>query len=77
MTASTVTDNLELAAIAKSIADESPAGSLRLAAAGSVAVTCATTRDLAQARTTLEGITPAQVRDAALELLNELAGHAS
>ncbi|MCW2898717.1 MAG: hypothetical protein JWO67_982 [Streptosporangiaceae bacterium] len=73
MTSSGTRDNLELAASARELADNAPNGSLAQAAAGSVAVTCATTRDLAEARTTLEGVTPGDVRDAALELFDRLA----
>jgi hypothetical protein len=65
-------DNLDLAESAQHIADRAPAGSLEKAAAGSVAVTCATTRDLAHARTVLAGVEPADVRDAAIELFDRL-----
>lgn len=69
-----VKDNLELASNAREIADSAPAGSLRQAAAGSVAVTCATTRDIGHARKVLHGVTPDEVRHAALELLEHLSG---
>lgn len=65
-------DNLDLATTARRIADGAPAGSLEQAAAGSVAVTCATTRNLAEARSVLAGVTPEEVRRAALELLDRL-----
>jgi hypothetical protein len=67
-------DNLDLAVSAREIADSAPAGSLRQAAAGSVAVTCATTRDLEHARKVLHGVSPEEVRSAALELLDHLSG---
>jgi hypothetical protein len=66
-------DNLELAENARQIADSAPAGSVERAAAGSVAVTCATTRSLNEAQTVLEGVTPDNVREAALDLLRRLA----
>lgn len=65
-------ENLDLAVIARRIADNAPNGSLEQAAAGSVAVTCATTRTLAEARSVLAGVTPENVRRAALELLDRL-----
>lgn len=74
MTNSTTRDNLALAVSAREIADSAPAGSLRQAAAGSVAVTCATTRDILHARKALHGVTPDEVRHAALELLDHLSG---
>jgi hypothetical protein len=69
---SSTTDNLDLASRAREVADSASAGSLRHAAAGSVAVTCATTRTVAQARSVLDGVTPDDVRRAALALLDEL-----
>ncbi|TQS25575.1 hypothetical protein [Microbispora sp. KK1-11] len=69
-------DNLDLAASAEALADSAPTGSLRHAAAKSVAITFATTRDAAQARNTLNGISPADVRQAALELFDELSARA-
>jgi hypothetical protein len=69
------TDNLDLAASAREMADSAPDGSLQRAAAGSVAVTCATTRTLDQARTALDGVTPDDVRHAALELLDHLSAN--
>jgi hypothetical protein len=69
-------DNLDLAASAEALADSAPTGSLRHAAAKSVAITFATTRDAAQARSTLNGISPADVRQAALELFDELSARA-
>lgn len=73
MTASHTKDNLDLAESARAMADTAPAGSVQRAAAGSVAVSCATTRDVAHAQAVLEGITPKEVRQAALELLGRLA----
>ncbi|GGS66585.1 hypothetical protein GCM10010156_26810 [Planobispora rosea] len=66
-------DNLDLAATAQEIADGAQAGSLDHAAAASVAITCATTRDLAHARSVLDGVTPDDVRRAALELFERLS----
>ncbi len=73
MTTSNSTDILDLAASAREIADNEPAGSLSHAAAASVAITCATTRDVSQARTVLDGISPDEVRQAALELFDQLS----
>ncbi|MEV7970325.1 hypothetical protein AB0O34_30700 [Sphaerisporangium sp. NPDC088356] len=70
------TDNLDLATTAREIADSAPAGSLSHAAATSVAITCATTRDISEARAALDGVTPDDVRDAALELFIRLAAAA-
>ena len=70
-------ENLDLAATARRIADSAPAGSLEQAAAGSVAVTCATTRNVAEARSVLTGVTPEEVRRAALELLDRLEAERS
>jgi hypothetical protein len=67
-----MTDNLDLAARAREVADNAPAGSLQRAAAGSVAVTCATTRNVAEARDVLDGVSPDEVRAAALDLLERL-----
>jgi hypothetical protein len=72
LSASGTRENLDLAASAREIADNAPAGSLQQAAAGSVAVTCATTRSVAEARSVLEGVTPEEVRVAALDLLARL-----
>ncbi|GIH61437.1 MULTISPECIES: hypothetical protein [Microbispora] len=69
-------DNLDLAASAEALADSAPTGSLRHAAAKSVAITFATTRDADHARSTLNGISPADVRQAALELFDELSARA-
>lgn len=66
--------NLELAERAREVADSAPAGSLEQAAAGSVAVTCATTRSVAHARDVLDGVSPEPVRKAAIKLLDHLAG---
>lgn len=66
-------DNLDVAMRARELADDASPGSLRQAAAGSVAVACATTRDLKEARMALEGVNPAHVRDAALDLLDRLS----
>lgn len=73
LSASGTRENLDLAASAREIADNAPAGSLQQAAAGSVAVTCATTRNMTEARSVLEGVTPEEVRRAALELFDRLA----
>lgn len=73
MTARRTRDNLDLAASAREIADSAPAGSLEQAAAGSVAVTCATTRTIGDARTALDGVTPDDVRQAAHQLLDRLS----
>ncbi|MFG3441952.1 hypothetical protein ACGF0J_32305 [Nonomuraea sp. NPDC047897] len=69
-----MTDNLDLAASAQELADAAPAGSLDRAAAASVAITLATTRDTAQARQTLDGLAPDDVRQAALRLFDRLRG---
>ena len=66
-------DNLDLAANAQQLADAAPAGSLDRAAASSVAITLATTRDMAQARQTLDGLAPDEVRQAALALFDRLS----
>jgi hypothetical protein len=66
-------DNLDLAASAREMADGAPAGSLAKAAAGSVAVTCATTRNFAEARSVLGGVVPDEVRRAAIELFERLS----
>ncbi|WP_214410427.1 hypothetical protein [Sphaerisporangium fuscum] len=69
-------DNLDLATTARELADDAPSGSLDKAAATSVAITCATTRDIAEARAALGGITPAEVRQAALALFDRLSAGA-
>ncbi|TMR16541.1 hypothetical protein ETD86_24895 [Nonomuraea turkmeniaca] len=66
-------DNLDLAASAQQLADAAPTGSIDRAAASSVAITLATTRDITQARRTLDGLSPEDVRKAALELFDRLA----
>jgi hypothetical protein len=66
-------DNLDLAASAQELADAAPTGSIDRAAATSVAITLATTRDIDSARKTLDGVTPAEVREAALALFDRLA----
>ncbi|WP_214326375.1 hypothetical protein [Nonomuraea sediminis] len=66
-------DNLDLAASAQQLADDAPAGSLDRAAAASVAITLATTRDVDQARQQLSGVSPDDVRQAALDLFERLA----
>ncbi|GGK89749.1 hypothetical protein Sme01_50110 [Sphaerisporangium melleum] len=66
-------DNLDLATSARELADREPAGSLTHAAATSVAITCATTRNIAEARAVLYGVTPPDVREAALALFNRLS----
>lgn len=77
MTAPRSRDNLDLAESARAIADSAPAGSLEQAAAGSVAVTCATTRNVSEAEAVLGGVTPDDVRLAALDLLDRLSGDRS
>lgn len=72
MTAAPKIDNLDLAATAREMADSAPAGSLSHAAATSVAITCATTRDVFEARAALGGVTPVHVRQAALEIFTRL-----
>ncbi|MEO5874026.1 MAG: hypothetical protein ABIS86_16765 [Streptosporangiaceae bacterium] len=66
-------DTLDLAASAQDLSEQAPDGSLDRAAAGSVAVTCATARDVFQARAALERIQPYEVRAAALELFDRLS----
>jgi hypothetical protein len=66
-------DNLDLATTAREMADRAPAGSFEKAVAGSVAVTCATTRTLDEARDVLAGIVPVEVRLPAIEFLDRLA----
>ncbi|MFC4119089.1 hypothetical protein [Nonomuraea zeae] len=66
-------DNLDLAASAQQLADAAPTGSIDRAAASSVAITLATTRDITDARNTLDGLSPEEVRHAALELFDRLA----
>ena len=66
-------DNLDLATTAREMADRAPAGSFEKAVAGSVAVTCATTRTLEEARDVLGGIVPVEVRRPAIEFLDRLA----
>jgi hypothetical protein len=69
-------DNLDLAAKAQELADNELAGLLDRTAAKSVAITCATTRDLAEARDALGGVSPDEVRQAALELFDRLSAQA-
>ncbi|MFC4587817.1 hypothetical protein [Sphaerisporangium corydalis] len=76
MTTAPRTDNLDLATTAREMADSAPAGSLSHAAATSVAITCATTRDVFEARAVLDGVTPSDVRAAALDLFGRLASGA-
>jgi hypothetical protein len=66
-------DNLDLATVARELADRQPVGTLDHSAATSVAITCATTRDAAEARAALGGITPEEVRQAAIELFERLS----
>ncbi|MGN9843560.1 hypothetical protein ACTMTI_36090 [Nonomuraea sp. H19] len=66
-------DNLDLAASAQQLADAAPTGSIDRAAASSVAITLATTRDISQARETLDGLSPEDVRKAAVELFERLS----
>lgn len=70
-------DNLDLATTARELADDAPDGSLGKAAATSVAITCATTRDISEARAALDGVTPAEVRRAALDLFDRLSAGAA
>ncbi|MFC6082571.1 hypothetical protein [Sphaerisporangium aureirubrum] len=77
MTTAPKTDNLDLATNAQEMADSAPAGSLGHAAATSVAITLATTRDLPEARAVLSGVTPDEVRNAAIELFDRIAAQAS
>jgi hypothetical protein len=65
-------DNLDLAATAREAADRAPDGSLEKAVAGSVAVTCATTRTVDDARHVLRGIVPPEVRKPAIDFLDHL-----
>jgi hypothetical protein len=69
----TTPDNLDLASTAREMADRAPAGSLEKAVAGSVAVTCATTRTYQEAIDVLGGIQPVEVRRPAIEFLERLA----
>jgi hypothetical protein len=55
------------------MADRAPAGSFERAVAGSVAVTCATTRTFDEAIDVLGGVVPVEVRQPAIELLERLA----
>jgi hypothetical protein len=66
-------DNLDLATTAREMADQAPSGSLEKAVAGSVAVTCATTRTVEEARDVLGGVVPIEVRLPAIQLLDRLA----
>jgi hypothetical protein len=66
-------DTLDVATSAQELSEQAPDGSLDRAAAGSVAVTCATARDFYTARAALEKIQPAEVRVAALELFDRLS----
>ncbi|WP_248958614.1 hypothetical protein [Sphaerisporangium perillae] len=77
MTSASKTDNLDLATSAREMADREPAGSLSHAAATSVAITCATTRNIAEARAVLQGVTPPDVREAALSLFTRLSAGAA
>ncbi|GII78822.1 hypothetical protein Sru01_38040 [Sphaerisporangium rufum] len=76
MTTAPRIDNLDLATSARRLADDAPTGSLAHAAATSVAITCATTRDVAEARAALDGVTPADVRQAALDIFRRLSAQA-
>lgn len=73
MSTANTQDNLALATTARELADRAPAGSLEAAVAGSVAVTCATTRTLDEARDVLGGLHPEEVRRPAIEFLERLA----
>ncbi len=66
-------DNLDLATTAREMADRAPAGSMEKAVAGSVAVSCATTRTFEEARDVLGGLHPEEVRRPAIEFLERLA----
>jgi hypothetical protein len=66
-------DNLDLATVAREVADRAPAGSLEKAVAGSVAVTCATTRTLEEAKDVLGGLEPEEIREPAIAFLERLA----
>jgi hypothetical protein len=68
-------DNLDLAATAREAADRAPDGSFEKAVAGSVAVTCATTRSIDDARQVLGGIVPEEVRQPAIDYLDHLVAH--
>jgi hypothetical protein len=68
-----IRDNLELATAAHEVADRAPAGSLEKAVAGSVAITCATTRTYEEAQDVLRGIVPVEVRAPAIEFLERIA----
>jgi hypothetical protein len=76
LTTPRTTDNLDFAASAREMADSEPAGTLRHTAAASVAITFATTRDIDQARSVLGGVTPDDVRRAALEIFERLTAEA-
>ncbi|KAB8191478.1 hypothetical protein FH608_029910 [Nonomuraea phyllanthi] len=69
-------DNLDLAASAQELADAAPTGSIDHAAASSVAITLATTRDISHARKTLDGVSPVEVREAAVALFERLSAGA-
>jgi hypothetical protein len=66
-------DNLDLATTAREVADRAPAGSLEKAVAGSVAVTCATTRTFEEAKDVLGGLEPEEIREPAIAFLERLA----
>jgi hypothetical protein len=66
-------DNLDLATTARELADRAPNGSLEKAVAGSVAVTCATTRTVEEARDVLGGLEPVEIREPAIAFLDRLA----
>ncbi|HEY0540469.1 MAG TPA: hypothetical protein VGD53_19015 [Actinoallomurus sp.] len=66
-------DNLDLATTAREVADRAPAGSLEKAVAGSVAVTCATTRTIEEAKDVLGGLEPEEIREPAIAFLERLA----
>jgi hypothetical protein len=77
LSASIQPDNLDLASTARELADRAPSGSLEKAVAGSVAVTCATTRTYEEAIDVLRGIQPVEVRRPAIEFLERLAAPGS
>lgn len=73
MSAPHVRDNLDLATTAQEMAERAPAGSFEKAVAGSVAITCATTRTYEEAVDVLGGIVPVEVRAPAIEFLERIA----
>jgi hypothetical protein len=68
------TANRELAERARVLADRAPAGSLERKALACAAVALRTTGTLRAARAVLAEVDPAEVRAAALDQLDQLAG---